>query len=755
MAEKNKPVILTFQGGINARQRSADINIDECTEGENFDLDFQSAVLSPRQGFTNRATAPNGEPVYMIAQLVKNDGTLSTIIQAGGTIYSWDGTATGFTEVGTVDPAARLRGPIDSNFTLDAFLIITDLAKIENVKKWTGEVFTDLEHNLGVDFKAKYVTVQTERAIFANVKTGTVDTPHVILASKQGDSEILTSTTRPAAATSAEDEWFLPTPDLRPINGITFFAKTLLLSTERGRLYAIEGLIAGADTDGLPFTSIQDFHAGSAVSGDEAMVNIGNDVALGVAGRIETLRGIIEFGDVETNDASWWIAPLIDGTFGEQVSTWKLVYDQAGQRVFCFPNNEDTAWVLHKHLLFGPNRQIGGKNISPWSKWTSAAVDGFRVTGIGAIFDPTDNPALISSSPSNTNFSGGTTLTIFFGTGGDQSGNIFVIKKDNPPIDFVAPFYLMAGDNNKVWASQNAIDWTERTVPVPADFAGTQRGDPPDYQVGYYNGDLWILGSDGSLSEQHTWASRDTYGWAAEGETGGIIKSIAFGNGIWIAGNSSGQLHSSFSGLGPWAVLPSADNPFDSGSRDIIKLVYAKDIGTWLALSGPGEDGRVMVSSNGLQWDLGPNRALGGTNDIQGGAWGGTDSLFVAVGVSGNLATSPTGITWTSRTSTFGTTGIGAVAYNGADLWCAVGGGGKIATSPDGINWTARTSNVTRSLLDVAFIGGTWIVVANTASTDMFYLTSPDGITWTKQTHPHSISSGSYDTNLVVTKRVI
>ena len=757
MAEANKPIVLTFGGGINARKRSADIDIEECTEGENFDLDFQSSVLAPRKGLVNRATAPNGEPVRGIAQLITNTGTISTIIQAGGTVFSWDGTTTGFTEVGTVSPDARLRGPIDSNFTLDNFIIITDLAKIENVKKWNGTTFQDLEHNLGVDFKAKYVTVQTERAIFANVKTGTVDTPHVILASQQGNSEILTSTDRPAEAASAETEWFLPTPDLRPINGIVFFAKTLLFSTERGRLYALEGLIAGADADGLPFTSIEDFHAGSAVSGEEAMVNIGNDVAMGLPGRIETLRGIIEFGDVETNDASWWIAPLIDGTFGETVSTWKLVYDPAGQRVFCFPNNENTAWVLHKHLLFGPNRATGGKNISPWSKWTTAAVDGFNITAIGAFFDPTDSPALISTSPGAafTNFTGGTSPVIFFGTGGDQSGNIFVIKKTNPPIDFLGGAYLMAGDDNKIWVSENAIDWTQRVVPVPADFAGEQRGLPPDYESGYYNGDLWLLGSGGSLFEQHTWASRDTYGWAAEGDTGGIVNSLAFGNGVWVAGNSSGQIHSSPSGLGPWIVLPAADNPFDGSNETITKLVYAKDIGTWLAVSGSGDQGRVMTSSNGLQWEEGATRALGGVIDTLAAAWSGIDALFVAVGDAGNLATSPDGVTWTSRTSNFGASNILAVAYDGSGLWCAVGIGGNIITSPDGITWTAQTSNVNRSLQDVAYFGGQWLVVANTASTDMFYLTSDDGITWTKQTHPHSITSGSYTTNLVVAKRVI
>ncbi|KKL71410.1 hypothetical protein LCGC14_2095160, partial [marine sediment metagenome] len=164
MAEDNKPVVLTFSGGINARQRSADINIEECTEGENFNLNFQSAVLAPRDQFGVVAIAPNGQPIYMISQLVKLDGTLSTIIQAGGTVYSWDGTPAGFTEVGTVSPDARLRGPIDSNFTLDSFIILTDLAKKENVKKWNGETFQDFEHNLGVNFKAKYISVQNERA---------------------------------------------------------------------------------------------------------------------------------------------------------------------------------------------------------------------------------------------------------------------------------------------------------------------------------------------------------------------------------------------------------------------------------------------------------------------------------------------------------------------------------------------------------------------------------------------------------------
>jgi len=170
------------------------------------------------------------------------------------------------------------------------------------------------------------------------------------------------------------------------------------------------------------------------VSGDEAMVNIGNDVAFGLSGRIETLKGVLEFGDVETNDASWWIAPLINGTFGESVTSWLLAYDQADQRVFCFPNIGDEAWVLHKSLLFGPNRQVGGKNISPWARWTAKDDVGqsLRPTAIGNIFNPTDFPRQLESSPGSA--SGPALPTLFFAFDGGNPNFLQGIAPPNPVI---------------------------------------------------------------------------------------------------------------------------------------------------------------------------------------------------------------------------------------------------------------------------------------------------------------------------------
>ena len=76
--------------------------------------------------------------------------------------------------------------------------------------------------------------------------------------------------------------------------------------------------------------------------------------------------------------------------------------------------------------------------------------------------------------------------------------------------------------------------------------------------------------------------------------------------------------------------------------------------------------------------------------------------LWVAAGASGKLATSPAGVTWTQRTSSFGATTIFAVAHGGAQ-WVAVGDSGKLATSPDGITWTQRAPGFgTSSIFAVA-----------------------------------------------------
>ena len=367
MAETD-PVVITFGGGIHSRRRISDIGLNECVKGsENFDLEPQFLALTPRKPFDLVGTAPNAGSIRGYAQLCETDGTLTTVIQARDKMFSWDG-SDGFTEVGLVNAASRIRGGIEHNFLLEDITIITDLEKLETVKKWNGTTFTQFNHNLGGDLFAKFCRVFGERAWVGNVKT-TIDTPHVVLASVRGSSEELSNADRPISSLGLDSAFFLPMLDLRPINAMELTFGEFLFSTERGRLYNLTG------------SSAFDYAMGElynikGVVGDEAVVDIGNDLLLGLPGRIESLSGVFEFGDVQTNDTSIEISDLV-----EDIQSWRLFYDKNREHVYVFGTNEPGVFLVHKRL-------IGQNEFSPWAKWTTTHAMGFNPVTVMPIIDP-------------------------------------------------------------------------------------------------------------------------------------------------------------------------------------------------------------------------------------------------------------------------------------------------------------------------------------------------------------------------------
>ena len=366
-----KKIVLSFGAGINARQKASDINAQECTRGENFDIDGASGALRRRRAFELISTAPNGQAIKGYAQLIRRDGTITTLIQAGTVVYNWDG-ATGFTQVGTVHGSSRLRGKLTHNWLLDQFVVITDLEKLTVVKKWDGTTFGMMPHDLGGDLYAKYAHIHDERVMLANVKT-TIDTPHVLLACKQSDAADWSESDKPSSALGTDAPFFLIMPDFKPINGIEDAFGEDIISTEHGRLFKLSGSSAKD-------FSLDEFYAGSSASGDEALVNIGNDVAIGRHCQVELLSGTLNFGDVEADDLSFKIAPLI-----LPVTDWIIIYDQHFQRVFCFPNNQSCVYVFHKTL------RLTGQNLSPWSKWTTDHAIDFRPSCVMPIRDMATN----------------------------------------------------------------------------------------------------------------------------------------------------------------------------------------------------------------------------------------------------------------------------------------------------------------------------------------------------------------------------
>ena len=106
---EDQTVVLKFGGGIRSRAPADEINDRECSAGQNFDQDLQNTQYRPRRPFDLLARAPNQAEIRGMASLLKPDGTASMLVQAGDTVYEWDGTS--ITSKGTVAATARLRGP--------------------------------------------------------------------------------------------------------------------------------------------------------------------------------------------------------------------------------------------------------------------------------------------------------------------------------------------------------------------------------------------------------------------------------------------------------------------------------------------------------------------------------------------------------------------------------------------------------------------------------------------------------------------
>jgi hypothetical protein len=107
------------------------------------------------------------------------------------------------------------------------------------------------------------------------------------------------------------------------------------------------------------------------------------------------------------------------------------------------------------------------------------------------------------------------------------------------------------------------------------------------------------------------------------------------------------------------------------------------------------------------------------------------DDLYLLVGASGEIETSPDGVAWTKRTAAAAFGGIFSAAAYGNGTYVIAGASGEIQTSPDGINWTHRNAAAAYGgqFLGAAWNGELFVLVGETGEIQ----TSPDGITWTNR----------------------
>lgn len=378
MVKKIEPedldLTIKFGGGLHTRASEDEINPREAADGFNFSLDLENKELRPRPPFDLVGTVPNGGSINGGASLLKADGTVSTLFQAGTKVYEWNGQST-FTERATVNASAKLRGHWSKhNWTLTNKVIITDLALVETVKEWDGTNWANVsflsaaETSFG-SFYAKYLNITNERAIYSACRDVTTNL-HMAVGSKRGDYRTVSVSDRPSSSLSDADPFFLLTPDLRPINGHVESFGVNVFSTEKGQLFHLSGSSAKD-------FKIEDFYPGSAASGAESLVYIGNDVIYGRAGRIESVRDTDRFGDAEADDITAGISNSVQGYTG-----WRGAYNSRLNRVYMFPEGVSEVWVIQTALM--------GGEVSPWMRWTTAHALAFRPTFVMSMLDPLD-----------------------------------------------------------------------------------------------------------------------------------------------------------------------------------------------------------------------------------------------------------------------------------------------------------------------------------------------------------------------------
>lgn len=371
---------IRFGAGRNTRGSPDQIDPRECADGENFILDPGNDELRRRKAFDKLGTVPNGASISGFVTLKKTDGSVSMLVQAGATVYEWDGVD--FSSVGTVSANAKLRGRMESFWAVGDKVLISDLALEEGIASWDGTTFQSetLYQKDGstvfTGFKAKYILVDNERALFANIDDNGTAYPHLLVGTTRGDFSTLIDTgvadaDRPSNSLSVDAPFFVPTPQLKPINGLARAYGIIAISQQDGAFEKLTG-------DTAQDFALEQLHDGSGAAGDEAVVSTFNDVIYGAPGHIESLRSTDEFGDVELDDISFQIRGDIEG-----YDDWVLVYNKRLRRIYCYPSESSN----QLHVLF---TDFMNTQWSPWSKFTTKNEFSFQITAMMNCFDPVD-----------------------------------------------------------------------------------------------------------------------------------------------------------------------------------------------------------------------------------------------------------------------------------------------------------------------------------------------------------------------------
>ena len=283
-------------------------------------------------------------------------------------------------------------------------------------------------------------------------------------------------------------------------------------------------------------------------------------------------------------------------------------------------------------------------------------------------------------------------------------------------------------------------------------------GQGTNYLATSANGTNWNA-QPSTLTQTYMWGLGARQPLMLAGGQGNNTLSYSFDNGLtWIANsatfNSTGNFVIAFNGI-LWIAGGTGTNPLCTSSDGItwtartlqtLTAVYcaawSESLGLWV-IGGQGTTiNNINTSPDGTTWTL-RSTPIDGTS-VFAVAWNG--SHMVAIGNGSTycrIATSKDCFGWTSSGVVVnGPSAYVSLAWNG-NVWVT----GNDATtaiwsSPDGVTWTSRLSSFVA--YGIAWNGVRFMAVGGSAGAGILIYTSPDGYTWTQQTSLPSGGNGGF-----------
>ena len=267
---------------------------------------------------------------------------------------------------------------------------------------------------------------------------------------------------------------------------------------------------------------------------------------------------------------------------------------------------------------------------------------------------------------------------------------------------------------------------------------------PPNYMASTVSyGDSMFIISDGTSIE----TSKDFVTWTktnlpvVEGKANNSINSVAFGNGTFMAvGDHLVNLILTHNNFNNSYILIDSESVFAISVKSVL---FANNtcIATGEDYSPPGSYyiESLTTSPNyygGYSWAAHTSINTTSSDEYRGYssiAFG--NGLFAAVGNINStrvISTSPDALTWTIIDSVTTSNYLHSVTYGSGSLsgqtglFVAVGDSGIIMTSPNGAKWTKRNSGAYQTLNGVSYGNNQFIAVGNG-----LILASSDGLSWT------------------------